>query len=102
MKVQMVAMDDLFDQNNYNSAESYNSMDVRELRLSQKRTVLFAIKCLSKACDRDIAELTGLSLSIIPDRRASLLKEGLIEMSGKYICRSTGKFVTYYKIKEGE
>lgn len=95
-------MDDLFSQNQSNSIDSYYSKDVISLSLSQKRLILRAIKVLGQACDRDISRHTNLSLSIIPDRRASLLKEGLIEMCGKYRCRETNKFVTYYKIKEGE
>lgn len=89
-------MDDLFNSES-NSVNSYYSKGVRNLCISQKQQILKVVIFLGEACDRDIAIHANLSLSIVPDRRASLLKEGLIRISSRRKCPLTGKMVNYYE-----
>lgn len=90
-------MEELFSESKADSIDSFYSKVVRNLSISQKRLVLKQVMQLGEACDRDIAQYTGLSLSIVPDRRAALLKEGLIKISSRRKCPQTGKMVVYYE-----
>ncbi|MDP4176288.1 MAG: hypothetical protein Q8933_20070 [Bacteroidota bacterium] len=80
--------------------DSVYSEDVKQKKLTQKQQVYFTIGRLGKASDRDIAKATGLSLTIIPDRRGLLLKQDIIEIAGETEDKQTKKKVTLYKIKE--
>lgn len=80
------------------SRESYYSLSVQAQLPDQERICLEAIRELGEACDTAIAEYTGLSKSIVPDRRGRLLSAGQIEFIGKKLYKKTGKTVSHYRI----
>lgn len=82
-----------------NKINSFYSKDVQEKRLTQKEKVFRAIATLGYASDRDIAKFTGLSLTVVPDRRGSLIKSGSIEIHSCSLDKTTNKTVTFYKIR---
>lgn len=83
-----------------NKINSFYSEDVQGKRLTQKEKVFRAIATLGYASDRDISKFTGLSLTVVPDRRGSLLKKGVIEVHSSSIDKTTNKPVTFYKIRK--
>ena len=83
-----------------NSINHYHKPAVQMIAQSQKYKVYDAIKTLGEACDRDIAEFTGIELNLIPDRRKKLLAEGLIYISSNRNNPKTRATVNYYKIRK--
>ncbi len=97
----MTNQPDLFSVENItlaNKIDAFHSEDVQRKRGWQKDAVYKAIAELVSASDREISIRTGLSLTVVPDRRGKLLQEGLIEISCTGIDPVTNKRVTYYKL----
>ncbi len=94
----------LFDQVNRpltNKINSFYSKDVQRKRFTQKERVLDAIKNLGSASDREISDFTGIARHLIPDRRLSLMKAGLVEEAFTKTDPVTKKEVTYYHFSGG-
>ncbi len=82
-----------------NKVDSFYDKDFQKKRKSQKEIVYDAIESLGFANDRDVSKFTGLSLSIVPDRRSLLLKSNRIEIAYNDIDPDTNKMTVYYKVK---
>ena len=72
---------------------------VEELNIpeSQALQVYQAYLTLKSACDRDISQYTGISLTLIPDRRLRLEKRKYLILDTIKINPQTGKYTRYYK-----
>jgi len=98
MEGEMTLFDENVNQPLANKIDSFYSSDIQKKRLTQKERVLNVIKQLGSASDRQISERTGIARHLIPDRRLSLMKAGLVEVAYSKTDPITRKEVTYYKI----
>ena len=79
---------------------SFNDVCCSGQRENQCQMVLNNMSTTSIYADRDLAEVTGLSLTIIPDRRARLVQQGKIIFHDKKRHHKTGKLVSFWQKTE--
>lgn len=79
------------------SKKSLKAVEELNIPESQALRVYQAYLTLKSACDRDISEYTGISLTLIPDRRLRLEKRNYLILDTIKINPQTGKYTRYYK-----